>query len=79
MNLDELQKKCDALFDAKHDKALNEIERLQSKLATRDALIERLVEAGEVLADELPYGANEEIVDTFDALCDEWQAMKGGE
>jgi hypothetical protein len=58
--------------------ALTEIERLNSQLATRDALIERLVEAGQELADELPYGVNEEIVNKFDALCDEWEASKDG-
>lgn len=54
------------------------IASLESKLAARNALVERLVEAGQELADELPYGANEEIVNRFDALCDEYQASKDG-
>ena len=49
---------------------------LRKQLAIRDVLIEELIEAGQTLADELPYGANKEIVDEFDALTDEWQVSE---
>lgn len=62
---------------------VSEVERLrkgEAKLAARDSLIERLVEAGEhpisvARSWEWLTGA----VDKWDVAVAEWQAMKGGE
>lgn len=65
--------------------ALDEIERLQSQLASRDALIERLVEAGDVVksyADTSTFSeryiATKVAKYNWDALVAEYRASKDG-
>ena len=60
--------------------ALAEIERLNSQLSARDALIERLIEAGKnpvyvARTWEWLIGA----VDKWDSAIAEWKAMKGAQ
>ena len=54
---------------------------LRAQLAERDALIERLVEAGDVVNYEYIqlWGLSNDKSDAWDKLVSEWQAMKGGE
>ncbi len=71
---------CDASdFSGLLGEALTEIERLNSQLAERDALIKRLIEAGSVCVDEYIqlYGCNTDESNAWDALVAEYRAMKG--
>lgn len=71
---------CGTIVDGSVINARPLEDALQTRIAELEALIERLVEAGQTLADSLPYsGENEEPVNEFDAICDEYRAMKGGE
>ena len=53
----------------------------KQELASRDALIERLIEAGNVLVDQndMDNGAVMAAEDEWRFLVTEWKAMKGGE
>lgn len=55
-------------------------DKLQSQLASRDALIERLVDcADQKFRPERSTWTERTIDEKWDALCAEYQAMKGGE
>ena len=62
-------------------KAAKMVSELKIQLAERDALIERLVEAGDVVNYEYIqlWGLSNDKSDAWDKLVSEWQAMKGGE
>ena len=82
-NPDDAQHNCDASdFSGLLGEALTEIERLNSQLAERDALIERLVAAGQTIADGAKIYDDKLKncqVAAWELALAEWQAMKGGE
>jgi len=73
----------DVLTDIKTPRSIenNNPDYYKQELASRDALIERLIEAGNVLVDQndMDNGAVMAAEDEWRFLVTEWKAMKGGE
>ena len=82
-NVSDVSMTRDVLIDIKTPSSIENTnpDYYKQELASRDALIERLIEAGNVLVDQndMDNGAVMAAEDEWRFLVTEWKAMKGGE